>query len=156
MNDEPPKQPTTVEMPAVPGWAIDLTTTVKDGFRQVNARLDAVESNLDLQGGSVVDLGKRMTLMEERVGKVEGASLRPRLEAESKTNMEQDAAIATILTDVSAIKADLSANTAITQQSNALTVEFKKSMLSGLRHPAFQALIMAAIAYAMAYLGRHT
>lgn len=47
MPDEKPPQPpqpkTTVELPAVPPWAIELTQSVKAGF----ARLDGIEDKVD-------------------------------------------------------------------------------------------------------------
>ena len=164
-DDKPPPQPTTVAMPAVPAWAIDLTTTVKDGFREVNARLSTVEGNLDLQKEQGVDLGKRMTSIEERVGKVEDrantGSLR--VKQERATNLQQDAPIATILTDASAIKAEqeqAAKRDGVTDgaiaENTAITVEFKRTLLSGVRHPAFLALLMAAIVWATTWLGRHS
>jgi hypothetical protein len=156
-----PAQPKTKELPAMTDRALleDLARSVKDGFRGVNARLDSVETNLDLQGAQGVDLGKRMTALETRVGTMEGretSSLRPRIEAESKANMEQDAAIAAIIAEQAkakerdeATQAALAKNTDLTQRGVALAEKASKS-------PVVLALILAAATYATAWLGHHT
>lgn len=79
-----------------PAWAVALQQTMTVGFDAVEKRLDTMEANLELQGGSVHDLGRRMTLLEERVGKTEDKqhsdSLRAR--AMSDVDLSHDAAIA--------------------------------------------------------------
>lgn len=168
MSDEKP----TTQLPAVPPWAIELTTTVKDGFRQVNARLDAVESNLDLQGGSVVDLGKRMTTLEQRVGGVEQRANEGsmRVKAESSTNLQQDAAIASIVTEqaeakkrdeaIQAEQAEAKKRDGVTQMALAQNTQLTQKGVDTLKavtsNPALKALAAAAIAFAMAWLAKHT
>jgi len=42
---EPPAQPSTVKFDAPPPWAIELSTSVNQGFRAVNVRLDTLEGS---------------------------------------------------------------------------------------------------------------
>lgn len=94
----PPKQPTTVQLPAVPDWAIELTKSVKSGFQTVNQRLDTIETNQDLQGATVRDLQQRMTLMETRQ-----ANNSERVRGASEVDLKHDAAIASLIQKVDAI-----------------------------------------------------
>lgn len=103
---QPPEKPTT-QLPAVPQWAIELTMNVKQGFAAVESRLDVMESNLELQGGSVVDIGKRLTSIESRVGEAEARLNNGSLRAKelSGVDLKHDAAIAQLVTDVAEVKA---------------------------------------------------
>jgi len=120
-----PAQPTTVQLPAVPPWAIELTRSVKDGFQGVNARLDSVETNLDLQGAQGVDLGKRMTAIETRVGNIEARqdSGSLRVKQESEVNLKQDAALGLIAADVSIVKGDVETIKTDLAKNSATTAE---------------------------------
>lgn len=95
-DDKPQNTKTTVEMAAPPDWAIALTKKVVDGFTAVEKRLDAIETNVDLQGNTVRDVQQRMTAQEARLNGVEdrvtNASLRVR--QGSQVDVSHDAAIA--------------------------------------------------------------
>lgn len=106
MADEqgPPRQPTTVQMQAPPDWAIALSEKVAQGFNSVNARLDTIETNVEIQGHTAQDLAKRMTNLEERAGKIEDrqASNSMRARSASQVDMTHDAAIAELKQKVDA------------------------------------------------------
>jgi hypothetical protein len=97
MDDKPPEKP-TVELAAPPAWAIDLTTNMKAGFAAVNGRLDTMEANLDLQGVTVRDVATRMTAVEQRQNAMDARQSNNSMAVknESKSNLDQDAAIASI------------------------------------------------------------
>ena len=57
MPDEKPPEKVTTQLPAVPEWAIELTRTTKDGFRQVRADLELVANDLSL-------VKERVTIIE--------------------------------------------------------------------------------------------
>lgn len=122
-NDKPPMppQPTTKELPAVrvpQGQLDELVSIVKSGFASVNSRLDTVEANLELQGGSVTDIGKRLTGVEERVHDLETARRdnSMRAKASSAVDLEHDAAIQRLSADVKALAESANAQTAILQR----------------------------------------
>lgn len=102
MSDEKPpmaEQPATVQLPAVPPWAIELTTSVKSGFAAVNGRLDTMETNQEIQGDTVRDLAKRMTSQEERVNAFDArASLNSiKVRSVSESDVAQEAKIADVM-----------------------------------------------------------
>lgn len=109
---------TTVEMQAPPDWAIALSEKVSQGFASVDSRLDALETNLDLQGGAVKDVGRRLTTLEERVGKIEDRQDTSSVRARSVTenDSKQDAAIAQLVTDVAELKETQKTQLAILQR----------------------------------------
>lgn len=57
MSDEKPPEKPTTQLPAVPEWAVELTRTTKDGFRQVRADLELVANDLSL-------VKERVTIIE--------------------------------------------------------------------------------------------
>jgi hypothetical protein len=81
-----------------PAWASALQQTMSDGFTAVEKRLDIIEANVELQGGSMQDLARRMTAAEERIGKTEerGRNDSVRAKAMSDVDMAHDAAIASL------------------------------------------------------------
>lgn len=153
-----PAQPSTVQLPAVPPWAIELTRSVKDGFQGVNARLDTVETNLDLQGQQGVDLGKRMTTLETRVGNIEErqntGSLR--VKQESQTNLNQDAAIAQIITEQAEAKKRDEATQAALAKNTDLTQKGVDLAKTAAKNPVVLALLIALASYVTSWLGHHT
>lgn len=109
-----PEEKPTVAMPPPPSWAIDVMSNVgdlkkviADGFQAVDSRLTTIEGNQTLQGGQVLDIGRRMTEVERRVGGIEERqnTNSARVGRESDVNMKQDAAIAEVLTKVTALAA---------------------------------------------------
>ncbi len=122
MADPMPPQPSTVQLPAVPAWAIELTRSVREGFAGVDARLDTIEANVELQGGTTRDVAKRMTGLEERVQHIEErqhtTSVRIKEPSEHDLETQRDLAVEIVArkklaTDVEAIKADTAAQTVI-------------------------------------------
>jgi hypothetical protein len=152
-----PAQPSTVQLPAVPPWAIELTRSVKDGFQGVNARLDTVETNLDLQGQQGVDLGKRMTTLETRVGNIEErqntGSLR--VKQESQTNLNQDAAIAQIITEQAEAKKRDTATQAAVAQNTRITQEIRDVVVGVATNKKVIFVGKVLFGLAMAYAAAH-
>ncbi len=95
MSDDMPEQKKTVELEAVPPWAIELTRATKDGF----LRLDAHVATLMGESSS---LHARVGLIEGRLAKVETPSVVPpapitsvRVESHpSQMDLEQQAKLA--------------------------------------------------------------
>ena len=79
---EPPEQPKTVDMPKVPQWAIEMTMAMKDGFRQTNANIELVSSDLGV-------LKSRVDILETERTKLSGG-----VRGLSTSNAEQDAQLA--------------------------------------------------------------
>lgn len=96
---------TTTALQAPPDWAIALTQKVVDGFSEVEKRLDTIETNVDLQGGTVRDVQQRMTAQELRLNTIEervsNASLR--VKQGSAVDLTHEAAIAGIKVAVEAL-----------------------------------------------------
>lgn len=61
---EPPEQPKTINLPAVPAWAVELATNVRQGFTEVRADLETVKAE-----GQRTNL--RLTRQEVRMDDVE-------------------------------------------------------------------------------------
>lgn len=122
MSDEKPPEKPTVQMVRPPDWAIALTEKVTTGFAAVNERLGNVEANIELQGGSVLDVGKRVTLIEERLGKTEErlATNSVRARSASEVDVQHDATIASIVTDVALLKTSQAKQTAILERLDAI------------------------------------
>lgn len=93
---------TTVEMQAPPDWAIQLTKKVVDGFAEVDKRLDAIETNVDIQANTMRDLQQRVTAQDARLSaideRVAKASLR--VTQTSEADLSHESAIAEIRTEV--------------------------------------------------------
>lgn len=79
---EPPAQPKTTQLPAVPEWAIEMTRAMKEGFRTTNANIEIVASDL-----SVVK--SRVDILETERTKLSGG-----VRGLSTSNAEQDAQLA--------------------------------------------------------------
>lgn len=96
---------TTTELQAPPDWAINLTQKVVSGFAEVDKRLDAIETNVDLQGNTMRDLQQRATAHDARITAVETrqSTNSERVRETSKVDLVHDAAIAEIRTTVQAL-----------------------------------------------------
>lgn len=79
MTDDKPEQPKTVELAAVPPWAVELTRSMKEGFRTTNANIEVVSNDLSVVKDRVSILETERTKMS---GGVRGLSM---------SNAEQDA-----------------------------------------------------------------
>jgi len=101
-----PKQPTTVEMPRPPDWAISLTEKVSRGFATVNGRLDALSENVEILQHDAKDTKARIGRLERRADDMDArattASMRAR--SASEVDAKHDAAIAHVVTKVSALE----------------------------------------------------
>lgn len=123
MTDEPKKQPTTVQMPAVPDWAIELTKTVKSGFAGVDNRLDRMETTVD----TLVEDGKtsnqRMTRLEVRMDQHEerAKTNSMRVKQSSEVDMQHDAAIALLHEKVDALASKESVLAAVKDAAKTAT-----------------------------------
>ncbi len=113
-----PEEKPTVEMGAVPAWAIALSEKVTKGFEGVDTRLTTIEGNQTLQGGQVLDIGRRMTEMERRVGGMEDRQTTNSVRVRSTTdeNLKQDSAISSIVVDVASLKETQATQLAILQK----------------------------------------
>ncbi len=110
INDGMPPQPKTVQLPAVPEWAIELSRAVKDGFEKQNTTL--------------LDFGERLVRVEIRQKDLEEVRIADnvknsmRVKQPSLHDLETQAALAgeiaarqELAKDVLVIKADTAAQT---------------------------------------------
>lgn len=74
----------------------------------------------------------------------------------SQVDSTQDAAIAKIVTDLGDVKTGQAEAKVALAENTALTRDLKKAALGFFNHRAVQALIFAAVAFATAWLMRHT
>jgi chaperonin GroEL (HSP60 family) len=81
MSDEMPPQPPTTRLEAVPPWAIELTRSMKEGFRVTNANIEMVSNDLSV-------LKERVSVLETERTKLSGG-----VRGLSSANMQQDAEI---------------------------------------------------------------
>lgn len=81
-DDGMPPQPATKRIEAVPPWAIEMTVSMKEGFRVTNANIEVVANDL----GVVKD---RVSILETERAKFSGG-----IRGLSTSNAEQDAQLA--------------------------------------------------------------
>jgi predicted nucleic acid-binding Zn-ribbon protein len=102
MSDKPEEKP-TVELPAVPKWAVELTTSVKSGFLTVNARLDSQDTKLDKVVTEGIEANVRLDRIEVRMKDAERGiedlesrigRTSERVRGVSESDLEQDAQLA--------------------------------------------------------------
>lgn len=150
MSAVQPDAKPTVAMAPPPSWAIALSEKVSNGFQSVDARLTTIEGNQTLQGGQVLDIGRRMTEMERRVGGMEDRQTTNSVRVKSTTdeNLKQDSAIATLVVDVAGLKTSQAAQT----KHLETLVDGGKALM---KNPKFLLLLAALYAYAMSWLGKH-
>ena len=113
-----PDEKKTVEIEKPPPWAIKLTERVSNGFQAVNARLDTMEANIDLQADTTRDVAKRMTSLEERQNALETRQATQSLRAKtnSQADLKHDAAIADLVTKTDALAAQTATSLAILER----------------------------------------
>ncbi len=142
----PPPQPKTVELPAIPPWAAELTVLV----RTVSAKLDGVIVRVDAHDESFAALDTRSRAVSDRVRQA------------SDHDLEREAKLAEVIAwrrgveeklAKTATKSDLA--TATTAQTTVLIEGFKAAA----KNPMVQkigyaagALVLQALALATAYL----
>lgn len=92
-------------VPGPPDWAVELGAAVQSGFDSVDTRLDAIESNQELQGGTVKDLTNRLTIQGERLDRLEErVSINSLLVASvAEVDARHDAAIVKLTADIQAL-----------------------------------------------------
>lgn len=71
MSDEKPAEKPTVKMETVPDWAVKLSMDVKQGFAQVDAKIDEVKADVALLSGEHKGLAERVLRGEKRQDEVE-------------------------------------------------------------------------------------
>lgn len=144
---QPPEKPTT-QLPAVPQWAIELTTSVKTGFAAVNERLDTLESNVDLTQSAMQDVTRRTTAQDDRITRIEERLTSNSLRAKQST--ETDLAQAAELVKereareqlakkVESIETTLTTNTDVTLEIKTAVVGFWK------RNPKLEVALVGLI-----------
>jgi hypothetical protein len=145
-----PPQPTTKTLPAV-SIPLDTAQTLLSEIRKVG--VDVAVLREDQQAGN-----QRMTLMEQSISRFEqradASSIRVR--QESRTNLQQDAALATVIMEQNKARERDEATQRLIAQNTAITSEVKTSVLGAFKHPAIQALALAVIGFITAWLARHT
>ncbi len=122
-----------------------IVETITHGFAGTDSQLEAFATEIRAQGKRLGELEERMTRNSTRVS------------GESKTNAEQDAAIAKVLTEVGEMKTALTTNTTATLAIKSELVDSVRGFWR--RNPKIEtavvALIMMAIATAMAWFQAH-
>ncbi len=115
MSDEGrPKQPTTVALPAVPPWAIELTK----GMNEVRSDVRGIRLDVSLVSNDVGVVKERVAVLERRVDdsdkRASNASLRVR--ENSQQDLTQDAAIAQLVSQVGEIERKTDAQTVLLEK----------------------------------------
>lgn len=161
-EDEMPKQPKTIELPAMTDRALleDLTRVVKAGFAEVRVMrmdVDLLVGDLASLKVDVRELQKWKIASEERSDKHSGG-----LQQSSSVNLKQDEAIATIIEEVAAVKSDVGdvrAGIVTIQSAVAENTLFTKQAIAGFfKTPlgvTLLSLAMAAAGYATNWLSSH-
>lgn len=133
---DPRREQPTLELEAVkppepgsdppPSWAIALQHSVN----QSNGTLKKMDAEVEQLGTLYSTINDRMHRAERRQDEFESwrARASERVRGESKTNLEQDAAIGTIAADVREVKKAIADNT-------ALTNDIKQGIASALKSP---------------------
>lgn len=70
-DDNMPAQPSTVQLPAVPEWAIELTKSVKSGFRAAEERFDKQDATLQTLADNDLKSTERIAKLEVRIEDLE-------------------------------------------------------------------------------------
>lgn len=157
MKDQPPERPTQ-ELEKVPAWAVKLTEKViaidnamavakqdtQDFRKDVCEHLHTLDDRTQGMADQLVEVTTRVAQHSMTV------------KGESKTNLNQDAAIASIITEQAAAKerdqavqASLAKNTELTQKGVSLAE-------SAAKNPVVIGLVVAVAVYFTTYLGHLT
>lgn len=130
MPDQPPKQPTTVEIQPPPAWAIEMATRLQDGIAAIRADVSLVSNDVTL-------IKDRVTLVESRTAVLEGRADTNSMRAQSQSEVDATqsaqlaqeraareavtADVALLKVDVSAVKTATAAQTVILDRLDKLT-----------------------------------
>lgn len=132
MSDKPDNKPTQ-QLPAVPDWAIELTKSVKVGFSKIDADMTALDGKVDTLAHGLGTVTDEVSTIKVQFAEFKGQTNEkfkshsiPIREA-SKTDMQHDAAIGTLVADVKELKESVTANTGLTEDVKKLLVEGAKS-----------------------------
>jgi hypothetical protein len=111
-RSEMPSQPTTVQLPAVPPWAIELTKSVKTGIAELRADVALVSNDLGIVKDRVTILESRRNDDDARAARISGG-----VRNLSTTDAEQSAQLAQerAAREALATKVDELATTNVTQ-----------------------------------------
>lgn len=174
MNDDKPQMPpqpkTTVELPAVPPWAIELTQNVKE----LTATVSSMATGLQNQADAQLDFGRRLTGVEVRMSALEerqaSASLRAQapsahdLQAQAELAQEKVAreALATMVTALDTKVDGVATEVADTRAElarNSASTEMIRSAVTGVsgflkQHPQIVTAIATFLAAALGW-GTH-
>ena len=118
----PESKPTTKLAP-VPEWAVEMTKSMKEGFRQTNANIDLVSTDLSIVKDRVAIIESWKNDSETRMTRTSG-----RVQQASQVDLEQAAQLAqeraareSLAIEVAAIKAETSTQTLLLAQLLKLT-----------------------------------
>lgn len=89
MSDDMPEQPKTTQLAAVPEWAIELTRSMKEGFRVTNANIEVVSNDLTVVKDRLVIVERWKGEQDERASRMSTG-----VRGLSSANLEQDAQLA--------------------------------------------------------------
>ncbi len=125
MNDEKPpmpKQPTTVALEKPPAWAIAIAEGQAAGFASINEKVDSLATSVEVLQHDAKDTRLRLGRMEREVDEVKGRQNdgSMRIKAESKANLEQDAAMAHVIAKVASLEETQTQQLAILKRLDAV------------------------------------
>lgn len=144
---EPPEQPKTTQMPVVPQWAIELTQAMKDGFRQTNANIELVSSDLGL-------LKSRVDILETERSKYSGG-LRglSTSDAEQAAQLAQERAAREALATEHAVTKKTVEEIAVNQAALAKTNDTQLAILARLDKVASNPMVKTVVTILVTILG---
>lgn len=145
----------TVDVEIPPAWAIQLGEKL-DGL---SSQLRLIEGEVGIQSSTLQGLQKQLTGLDFRVVNLESrqGTTSIRVEAESQANMNQDAAIATLLTRSSTLEKTVTTLTDKVENTYDLVSGISKTTSSLINSPtarkigtAIGALVLAYVTYTTA------
>lgn len=143
--DKPPNEKPTVALDKPPPWAIALTERVVQGFANTEARFDRTDANIEVVSNDLKVTKDRVTILEQS-----RALTSDRVKSVSQENLDQNAAIAHVITKIDALDAKVESKTA--EQTAQLLARFD----SALKNPVVKMIgsaILAAVATWLASKG---
>lgn len=140
----PPEAKETKAFEKPPAWAIAIAESVNE----VKGQVAGARADISLVANEVSLVKERVGLVEQRVSVVETAraATSERVKGESKTNEDQNAAIALLHTKVDAL--DVKVETETTKQTAAILARFDKLA----RTPQVKMLVTALITALTTYI----
>ncbi len=162
---EPPEQPKTTQLPAVPEWAVELTKSVKLGFSTVNVQLEELKGTdktltdaMTEMDAEFKDMRTRQRSAEEDIRRLSMRTKDTNV-ATSKADLEIEAKHAAVLIELAAEKAKtarLEATSAtkddLEKVAKAQTTDIVKSLTAAAEKSPTVRNLMLAVA-GLAFLG---